>query len=159
MLRLLVASGVLSLSLMANVAEAQSPPLSHLNKIHLEIERGVRADECGITDTLIHQAFMHSLGAAKFSVVDDPNSATFRIKTSGYRTDNASLCISAISITVYLPQQVKLTYSNATVTVPILLWEKTGVFSSGRPQHPSQVKSQIEALTKSFIAEWDLSNK
>ena len=157
MVRLLVASGVLSL--MANVAEAQSPLLSHLKKIHLEIERGVRADECGITDTLIHQAFMHSLGAAKFSVVDDPNSATFRIKTSGYRTDNASLCISAISITVYLPQQVKLTYSNATVTVPILLWEKTGVFSSGRPQHPSQVKSQIEALTKSFIAEWDLSNK
>jgi hypothetical protein len=158
MFRLFVASALMcSLS---TIATAITPELAGLRQVHLVIEDLSKdANSCGITKDLIRDAFMHPAGAAKFQLDADLNSAAFHIHVNTVRLANAPVCVSDVRATVYSLRPATLGFSSNAVRATVLLWYDAILATATSGQHSSQVKGDIETLTKRFIAEWDLSNK
>jgi hypothetical protein len=141
-------------------ANAQHDGLTHLNKFHLNVALTAEGDakECGITKQLVEDAFMYPASGAKFQVVGDPNSAQIGIGILTVQV-GPGLCASSVVLNVTSIQTVTLDYSNTTISAAVLLWNKAGVVTSPRSQHASQIKQGVEDVTKSFITQWNLSNK
>ena len=148
------------LCLATTTAHAQSPGLSGLKEIHLLIEGLSKdAEACGITQQLIRDAFMYPASGAKFNVVDTTAAPTFYIQISTLRLHPISGCASSINAQVYVTQNVTLDFSNTGVFAEVVLWNGSYLVSGSPADHPTQVKEDVEDLTKEFITKWNLSNK
>jgi hypothetical protein len=157
MLRLFVASILLCLTPIEANAQDLYLGLTHLNKFHLTVFLP-NADKCGITKQLIEDAFMYPASGAKFQVADDPNSGEINIEIETVQL-GPGICASSVSLHVLYRQPVTLEYSNTMARAAVLLWNRAGVVTSIDSEHASQIKQGVEDVTKSFITQWNLSNK
>jgi hypothetical protein len=162
MLRFLIASILLCLTT-NSVNAVPRPGLIGIKRVHLVIEQlNSDAKACGITEQLIHDAFMYPASGAKFEVVDqvglgDQVTPMFYINVNTTRLN--PVCASAINMDVRFIQMITSPFSKHSLASRIVLWDESYVGASAPNDHPTQMKNVIEDLTKDFITEWNLSNK
>jgi hypothetical protein len=130
-----------------------------LTSVHLLIEGLMKDGEaCGITKSMIREAFMNPASSARFDLTSDDKSAAFYINVNTVRSAEGT-CASNVQVQVYYLQNVELQFSKKESFVRIVLWQQAGLYVGGeQSEHAERVKQVIGDLTKHFIAEWNLAN-
>ena len=141
-------------------AQVFDPALRGLTKLSLSVEQlNEDSQFCGITKTLIENAFTYPASAAKFEIVSDAHVPMALIVVTTLQSP-LRRCISSIRFQVRATTMVRLDYAVASqVPGRVLIWEDGWLGLSERNEHAHQVSQTIEDMTKRLVGDWNLSNK
>jgi hypothetical protein len=133
-----------------------------LSELELVID-GLDSDagKCGITGSLIRDAFMFPVSSSRLNIVQNAPAPAFSISVTTIPVRNGSQCITSLEVAVIHYQRVKLDYKDDEPSwVTLRLWDNGGaVFSSIPANHPRQIQQGVEDATKRFITIWNIANK
>jgi hypothetical protein len=150
----------------ANSASAQTDAdaLRGLKSIDLFIE-GVddEAQRCGITETLIRDAFLYPISQSKLQFAHHAGGPTFFVRVSLLIQRHPEQCISFVEAAVRNYQKVQLDYlkeDDPPTWAWVNLWPSGWGEASLIVGQPAQrVRNVIENVTKKFLTAWSLANK
>jgi hypothetical protein len=140
-------------------SEGNSPALRGLKSIDLLIT-GVddEAQRCGITETLVRDAFLYPISQSKLQFLHYAAGATFFIRVNALIQRQPNQCISSLELSVMNYQMVQLDYADEA---PTWAWVRLWDFSSiivGEPL-AERVRNTIDRATKKFLTTWNFVNK
>jgi hypothetical protein len=133
-------------------------PLKGLKSIHLLVEDlNEESQRCGITEPLIHDAFMFPASSSKINISND-RGPTFYVKVATL-FDRLG-CFSLLKVEVYINQSVKLNYIDGPPAfVHVRLWQEERLITSKIEEHGQRIRNNVENSTKNFLTEWNLANR
>jgi hypothetical protein len=138
----------------ASISDAKAAHLRNLHGLMLDI---TNENKCGITDKLIHDAFMYPASSAQFQIFSTPpNGKVQAVLSIDVRTlvpTEGFFCVSNIKLTVSHFQSIKY-FTEESEQGLIFVWQNDWLGYSVPSAHPSQVKAAVEDLAKSFITDW-----
>jgi hypothetical protein len=91
--------------------------------------------DCNVSRDSIELAARYPFSAAKFQLVDPLSASdniTFYITVSTLYFANVDGCVSALRLSVYYRQIVKLVFSERNAFANLILWENGNIISSQR---------------------------
>jgi hypothetical protein len=146
----------------ATFRDTQRSILRGIKSISLRVSLDGDAQRCGITESLIHDAFMFPASSSKIRVSNDawPKFVVY-VATLNPRQP-AGGCSSHVTVEVVNYQDVKLDYAGEDkppVRVKVTLWEHSWSDLSGIETHGQIVRTSVEDATKKFLAEWNFANE
>jgi hypothetical protein len=152
-----------------NFAQAQTSPentqkaITGLSELKLLVD-GLDADsqKCGITESLIRDAFMFPVSSSRLNIVSKASYAgpVFYIRVTTLDPRNSSQCVTSLEAEVINFQLVKLDYKDDEPSwVTVKLWDDIWVTSSNRADHPQKIQHAVENATKKFVTIWNIANK
>jgi hypothetical protein len=110
------------------------------------------AKTCGITETLIKEAIMHSANSSQLQFVDDAKAPTFQVRVGTFQS-GAGLCVSPIDCRFFIRQKAPRPYDELD------LWVGGSLAQSGKDQHAQAVTQHVKACLKAFLAQWDADKR
>ncbi len=144
---------------MAPGASAEDSPLRGLKQIAVLIDGlDADADRCGITESLISDAFSAKAQRAGLDVVTGASHPRFYVQINTLEGDDG-LCITAVKAQAYNYQKVQLEYADTPTYATVELWTTGTVSYSSPERHARQIKKTIEGMTDKFIAKWTEANE
>jgi hypothetical protein len=143
----------------AQMGKDDTRALRGLKSIYLAIE-GVddEAQRCGITESLIRDAFLLPISQSKLQLSHDKTGPMFYIGVVVAIQAQPNQCVSFLQLAVINIQRVQLDYTDESPTLAMVrLWDD-GWLTVGNP-HSERVRNAIENATKKFLTTWNLANK
>ena len=133
-------------------------PLKGLKSIHFVVDLNGENQRCGITEPLIHDAFMFPASSSKIHISND-RGPMFHVLVA--TLNQVGGCISNLKVEVSNYQPVKLEYTDGPPAwVVVRLWqEELLIVSSKMKDHAQRIRTEVENLTKKFLTEWNLANR
>ena len=133
-------------------------PLKGLKSIHFVVDLNGENQRCGITEPLIHDAFMFPASSSKIHISND-RGPMFHVLVA--TLTEVGGCISNLKVEVSNYQPVKLEYTDGPPAfVPVRLWqEEQLIVSSKMKDHGQRVRNEVENSTKKFLTERNLANR
>jgi hypothetical protein len=151
--------------LVTNFAQAMDPEdtqkaVRGLSEIQLLIVGlDPEAKKCGITPSLIRDAFMFPVSSSRLNIVDRTSGPAFYIRVNTIFSQSHR-CITSMEAAVINYQPVKLDYKDDEPSrVELTLWSDRWVSFSSPSRHPQQVQQAVETSTKKFVTIWNNANK
>jgi hypothetical protein len=137
--------------------------LRGLKSIDLFIE-GVddEAQRCGITETLIRDAFLYPISQSKLQFSHHAGGPTFLVRVTIVIQERPNQCISFVETAVRNYQKVQLDYAkdDPPTWAWVSLWPGGWGEASLIVGEPAQrLRNWIENATKKFVTAWNLANK
>ena len=138
---------------------AQVTSLKGLKSIHLLVEElNEESQRCGITQPLIHDAFMFPASSSKMHISNDNTVPIFYVHVLTILQGHLGWCVSHLRVELYTNQWVKLDYTD-DAWVHMRLWQEEVLITSKIEDHGQLIRNNVENLTKKFLTEWNLANR
>lgn len=120
------------------------------------------AIDCNLSRGLIEKAAKYPFSSARFKLVEplaEADHITFYIAVNTLYFPNVDGCVSALSLSAYYYQNIKLEFSDRHAFVKVILWGEGKIISSQRLDHEQLISQSIENFAKEFVTAWNLDNK
>jgi hypothetical protein len=156
----LVAACLLFAEGFAHAQTNESVSLKGLTSIGLLVDDlDEAAQRCGITKSLISDAFTYIASFANFKITDKTG-PKFLVRVNTIIQQQPTQCISDLSVQVVNAQRVTLDFDEKlNPIVWVELWKDNWLSVSVAHLHPQQIKTAVEGATKKFVTQWNLANK
>jgi hypothetical protein len=143
----------------AQMGKNDTRALRGLKSIALLVEGlDEEAQRCGITESLIRDAFLFPISQSKIELSDGKIGPKFWIRVTVVIQRQPNQCVSSLELAVINYQRVQLDYTDEPPPwVMVRLWDDSWITVG--PQHAQRVRNAVENATKKFLTTWNLANK
>jgi hypothetical protein len=146
----------------AQMGSEETRPLRGLKSIRLSVE-GIddEAQKCGVTESLIREAFLFPLSQSRIKFTTDKMAPLFWVRANVLIQERPGQCISSLELAVVNYQRVQLDYLDDRDEPPV--WAFVRLWDAGTllvgTRHAERVRAAVENATKKFVTTWNLANR
>lgn len=112
------------------------------------------AKECGIDESAIRKAVAHPLANSGLQIGPTNSTTVLYVQVTVLPLKNVGMCATATDMSLNSYQVVEIEATHMVDVAPVTLWQHNRIGVSARGRHRSQTLSQVEEMTKSFMADW-----